>query len=175
VAHLLNNLARVILFFSSYVPLAAIFFVLYIGKENLAAILALCAVVFGVVGLLWILHSSKSSAESTTRTIVEYRRDGSEVMGYIAAYLIPFVGFALDNLRQDLALAVFCAVLAYLYVNTDMLHINPTLHLFRYHVFEVTFESGIVQHLITKSDIARDDVIKVVHIDRNLWIEGVRS
>jgi hypothetical protein len=89
-----------------------------------------------------------------------------------ASYLIPFVGFALSDLRQDIALLIFFLVLAYLYTNTDMLHVNPVLYLLKYHVYEVTFDEGRPQHLISKTEIARDDVVKVVRLDRNLWIEG---
>lgn len=169
----LNNLARLAMFFSSYAPLAAIFLVLYAGRQNEVTIVAFVALIVGIAGLRWILHGA-TSPDAVSRSIVDYREPGDEVMGYVASYLVPFVGFTLSDLRQDIALAIFFMVLAYLYTSTDMLHINPMLYLLKYHVYEVTFENGRHQHLITKRDIARDDVVKVVCIDRNLWIEGAR-
>src|SRR5689334_806954 len=119
------------MFLGSYAPLATIYFMLYVGKEDLVAIVALLAVILGVAGMWWILHTSKTNTNSVSRIVVDYRREGSEVMGYVAAYLIPFVGFTLSSLRQDVAVIIFFVVLAYLYVSTDMLHVNPMLQLLR--------------------------------------------
>ena len=107
---MLNIFARAIMFFSSYAPLAAIFFVLHAGKENMVAIIAAAILVIGVIGLLWFLHAAKADLEPVTRTVVDYRRRGDEVMGYVAAYLIPFVGFTLSDFRQDIALVIFFIV-----------------------------------------------------------------
>ena len=115
---MLNIFARAIMFFSSYAPLAAIFFVLHAGKENMVAIIAAAILVIGVIGLLWFLHAAKADLEPVTRTVVDYRRRGDEVMGYVAAYLIPFVGFTLSDFRQDIALVIFFIVLAYILTRT---------------------------------------------------------
>ncbi|WIG58311.1 MAG: hypothetical protein OJF49_001056 [Ktedonobacterales bacterium] len=170
---MLNNFARAVMFCSSYAPLALIFLVLYAGRDSVVAIVAAAVLLLGVSGLLWFLHTAKTDVEPATRTVVDYRRRGDEVMGYVAAYLIPFVGFTLRDVRQDVALVIFFLVLAYLYVSTDMLHINPTLRCLGYHVYEVTFENGRTQHLITKAEIARNDVVKVARMDHDLWIESV--
>jgi hypothetical protein len=82
---MLNHRARLAMFFSSYVPLAAIFFALYVGKENEVAILAFAAALLGGAGICWILRVAKSQTESITRTIVDYREPGDEVMGYVAS------------------------------------------------------------------------------------------
>lgn len=169
---MLNKLARAAMFFSSYAPLAAIFFVLYVGRVNSVALVAVAACLLGVLGLWWFLHAARSDVEPTTRVVLDYHKGGTEVMGYVAAYLIPFVGFTLGDLRQDVALIIFFGVLAYLYVSTNMLHINPMLYFLGYRVYEVTFENGRSQHLITKSELARNDVLKIARIDFDLWIGG---
>ncbi len=102
-------------------------------------------------------------------------------MGYVATYLVPFVGFPLGPIREDVAFIILLLVLAFLYVTTDMLHINPLLRGFRYHIYEVTFASSSstdtssskqVQYLIAKGGLSRHSTVTAAKLGRGIWIEG---
>jgi hypothetical protein len=169
--HMLNALARVILFFSSYAPLALIFIVLYIGKSSVVFAIAAAALVVGVAGLLWIVYRAHKDIEPISGIVADYRKRGDEVMGYVATYLIPLVGFSLTDVRQGIAFVVFVVVLAYLYTSTDLIHINPTLHLFGYSVYEVTFQNSGVKRIITRRILRRQDELQLIPLGDNLWID----
>jgi hypothetical protein len=110
--------------------------------------------------------------DSETAVVAGYRKHGDDVMGYVVGYLIPFVGYSLTSRRQDIALLIFLLLLAYLYTTTDMIHINPMLHLLRYNVYEVTFQQGIVRRVVTKKRVLRrDDELHLVPLSDDLWLD----
>jgi hypothetical protein len=111
--------ARLALFFSSYTPLAVIFIILYVGRSWPVVIVAALSAIIGLCGLIWIMRRAAADVAPVSAVVVDYRQRGEEVLGYVAAYLIPFVGFSLTDIRQGVALLVFLLVLAYLYVTTD--------------------------------------------------------
>lgn len=103
---MLNITARITLFVSSYAPLAAIFAILYWGKRQIVADVSVAIGIIGILGLLWIVYGAALGREPLRDKVVECRQSG-DVMGYIAAYLIPFLTVDLSSLRQIAALAIF--------------------------------------------------------------------
>lgn len=175
--------ARILLFIGSYVPLGFIILVLYIGQDNAVALLALAACLVGIGGTGWILRSARTSVNAISRTVEDVREPGDGIMGYVATYLVPFVGFPLGPIREDLAFLILLFVLAYLYVTTDMLHVNPLLRVFGYHVYEVTFASGFisdnssskqVQYLLAKGPLSRNNTVIAAKFRQGIWIEGAK-
>jgi len=167
---MLNMPARLILFFSSYTPLAVIFIILYLGRSWPVVVLASLGAATGLCGLIWIMYRARVDVAPASAVVVDFRQCGDDVMGYVAAYLIPFVGFSLTDLRQGIALLVFLLVLAYLYVTTDMLHINPMLQILGFHVYDVTFEASTVRRVITRSALRRGELLQLVPLSGDLQI-----
>lgn len=186
---MLNGLARAILFFCSYIPLAVIFVILYSFKSAAVVVVASAVIVAGLSGLGWILLRARVDVHAAQGTVIDYRGRGDEVMGYVAGYLIPFVGFSLMDLRQTLALLVFLFMLAFLYVTTDLIHINPTLYLLGFRVYEVRFERAtaepgssvgtaeppLIRRVITRGTLRRGDILGLVPLTNDLFIEKERK
>ena len=85
------------LFLSSYFPLALIFFLLFIGKQPIWAIVALAVGLAGlIIMVLYFLRFAPRLGSFQTKVTGMQRRD-ADVMSYIASYLIPFVAFPLDG------------------------------------------------------------------------------
>lgn len=176
--------ARILLFIGSYAPLSFIIFVLYVGRNNVVAGIAIAMFLVGFGGTSWIVRAARKSAGTKSRTIEDIREPGDGIMGYVATYLVPFVGFSLGPIREDVAFVILLLVLAFLYVTTDMLHINPLLRGFQYHVYEVTFarnpdvdysSSKEVQYLIAKVGLSRHSVVMTAKLGRGIWIEGAHQ
>ncbi len=165
--------ARLALFFSSYTPLAIIFIVLYFGRSWAVVIIAALSAIIGLCSLFWIMHRAAADIAPVSAVVVDYRQRGDEVMGYVAAYLIPFVGFSLTDIRQGIALLVFLLVLAYLYVTTEMIHVNPMLYIVGYRIYDVTFEPSIVRTVITYGELRRGDVLQLAPLSGDLQIGRV--
>jgi len=172
---MLNLGARITLFVGSYTPLALIFVVLYVGKQNVVAAIAGVCFVIGLLGprvLLWLVATD---TEPLTDKVVEGHTRGDEVMGYVAGYLIPFLALNLADWRQMLCLIIFVGILGYLYVTTDMLYINPILSLMGYKVYDVTLEKNGRYRIISHGRLRCGDSVLLAKVSSDVWLRKDRS
>jgi len=172
---MLNWFVRSLLFVSSYLPMFPILMLLY-WDAHLA-----WAIVLGIVGLillavsLWYFGWEVRTMNPTTVKIIEKESHDSDTMSYIATYLFPLLSVTLDTWKQLLALALTFAVVGFVYVNSKMIYINPTLSLLlRLHLYEVGIEGrdGLHFSLLTRSDrFAIPATIKVVEVGSGILFE----
>ncbi len=165
-------LIRCILFFSSYFPLMSIFSI-FLWRKHLHSALGILG--FGIFCLLvmalYFFRQLRRGGVSQTK-ITEVQRRDENVMAYIASYLIPFVTFPLDSLEQTLALLVFIGVLLIVYVNSNMVYINPMLNLVGYHLYEITIETDkMSRYLITCQSVKPDRTLYFVEIGDHICLE----
>lgn len=162
---------RILLFLSSYFPLCAIFAVLLWKDHFPYAISAIGIGLAGLLGLVLYLRSIQRIGAKPV-TLEEVRRQDNEAMSYIVTYLLPFLGTAFSSWRQGVALAIFFLMLGFLYVNSNMIHINPMLNAFRYHLYEITLSDGSVRTLIShRRRVHHGSTIRVVQVGDDLVIE----
>lgn len=163
-------LTRVLLFLSSYFPLTFIIYVLYVQKHRAVAITALTLGTIGLIGILIYFHILRQMNAKQIKVIGIQRRDG-ESMSYTVSYLVPFLALPSEGVEKSLALLVFVIVLCILYVNSNMIHINPMLSLWKYHLYEVTLEGNSVRFLITRERVAKDTVLRLVLVGDDICIQ----
>lgn len=165
-----STLTRLLLFFSSYFPLAVIFAIIYYNKNRWLALVVLLA---GFVGLLaTLIYLRYASTLSAVRVKVKgHQRKDGEAMSYILTYLVPFVVLPSAEWAQVVSLAIFFSVLALLYVNTSMIHVNPMLNIFGYRIYELSMDDGAIHALITRRRVLRGAEIKVIEIDEDIYLE----
>lgn len=165
---------RCMLFVSSYFPLALIIWVLFLTEQP---VLAWSSLSIGVVGLsLTFVYFFKVLPAMTPiqEKITERQIKDGDVMGYIASYVLPLVTFPLDGWKQVVVLLVFVLVLGIVYVNSDMIRINPMLNLVGYHLYEIKVEHGTESYsLITRRRIRRGDTVRIVDVGRGLFLEKI--
>jgi hypothetical protein len=82
--------------------------------------------------------------------VVQVRRRDGEAMSYIVTYLLPFLAVPFGNFEQAVSMGIFFLVLAVLYVNSDMIHINPMLNLLGFHIYEIELKNGEIHSIITR-------------------------
>ena len=68
---------------------------------------------------------------------------------YLATYLLPFVTLSEPSDRDVVSYLLFLLVAALIYVQSDLLQINPVLYLFRRRVVKVTTKAGWQAYLVT--------------------------
>lgn len=166
---------RCMLFVSSYFPLTLIFWILFITQQPLYAWIILGIGLIGLIAMLIyffkILPKMSPIQEKVTGRQI---RDG-DVMGYIASYIIPLVTFPLNGWQQMAVLLVFIVVLGIVYINSDMIRINPILNLMGYHLYEITVENGSESYfLITRRRVKLGELVRIVDIGRGIFWEKVR-
>jgi hypothetical protein len=165
-------LIRSMLFLSSYFPLALIFFFLFVEQQPIWSIAVLAISLSGLVIMgLYFFYFAPRLGSIQQRITALQRRDG-DVMGYIASYLLPFVAIPFGGWQQAVALLIFVVVLGIVYVNSNMIHINPMLNLIGYHVYEITLEHSEAPHsLITRRRIAAGETIHLVTIGDGIFLD----
>ena len=165
-------LIRSMLFLSSYFPLTLIFFFLFVESQPRWAIVVLIIGLSGLVFMMLYFFQLAPRLGSIQERIAGLQRRDGDVMGYIASYLLPFVAIPFSGWQQGIALLIFVIVLGIVYVNSNMIHINPMLNLFGYHVYEITLEHSDSPHsLITRRRIAKNETIHLVDIGDGIFLD----
>ena len=169
----MNVLVRCILFLCSYFPLFAILFVLLGGDQPVLAWIFLGVGSLGLV-ITYLFFKLVALKRSPIRGDITSRHArGSEIMGYIASYIVPFVTFSLSSGRQIIALFIFIAILGIVYVfSDDMVRINPMLNILGYRLYEVTSDQGKDSFaLITRRRVKCGDSVLLIKVDNGIFWE----
>jgi hypothetical protein len=86
--------------------------------------------------------------------------------------LIPFLEIKIDEPTNVVSLLLLFAILGVLYVHSNLIYINPTLNLLKYHLFEVELEGGKTTALLSKrSFVERNSTIEVVSLGDQILLE----
>jgi|SRR6185312_1208228 len=164
-------LFRIALFLSSFSPLFAL-----MAFENRCLPLALwllvgaCVVGIGGLVVVMIALGSESGPLITVKRAVP--KDG-EVLSYVAAYLVPFFGVDFSDNNDVVLFCGFLAVLCIVYVNSNMIFVNPLLSIAGFHTFEVTDPKENVFTVLTRQrDFADGVTISPAQVDRHLRVDA---
>jgi hypothetical protein len=163
---------RVLLFFSSYFPLFLIIGILLFSKSWIATVVIFFLDAFFVFALWQYLRACERTHQRSFIKLRDYHQRDSEAMSYIASYVVPFASFSLDAIPQILALTIFILMLLVLYVNSNMIYVNPMLNLAGYHLYEIEVEHGTHSlYYLARKHLRRDDTIHYVSISSDVWLE----
>jgi hypothetical protein len=144
-----NVLTRTILFLSSYSPLFLIFsFHLWHLHKWTSGALTLVAV--GSVVALTTFISYAQQLQPATITVESVKSRDGDVMSYIVTYLLPFLAVKLDDYMDALSFSLLLLVVAVLYINSNLIYVNPILNLMGYHIFEVDHAANKTSVVICK-------------------------
>jgi len=163
---------RLLLFISSYFPLAVILCIFLLDPQHpwviaghLSSVVILGVGIAGLIILFLYVKLIAPGKVSFHERITDLQRHDGDVMSYIASYVVPFVTFPLGGWQQISALVIFLLLLLVIYVSSNMIYINPMLTILGYHLYEVKLENSDASHyLISNKHVVRDKIIRVVKI-----------
>jgi hypothetical protein len=158
-----------LLFLSSFAPLFVILAIRF--QQPYLKVVCGALALIGSTCLWAVMHAavSRKSPETVTPTAIDDK--GTDVSGYLAAYLLPFVALPDPTITDQIAYLLFLVVAGSIYVQSRMLQINPTLYLFSWHVFAVTSSREHFQgYLIARGNILIDEPLTVVRLRDGLLI-----
>lgn len=162
---------RILLFFSSYFPLFLILSIQNYSQNGSIALIPVSLGVLSCIGLSGFLRWVKGSAARVEKVASVQRKD-SEVMAYIFTYIFPFIGIDFGKWATALSLAIFFAMLLVIYVNSNLIHINPVMAVFGYHVYEIETPEGSTHTVISRrSRLIKGQLMRVVMIGDDLFLE----
>jgi len=138
---------RIRLFISSYAPLFAMLVIRFEDRT----LQVVCAVIatFGVATLAMLLHRARRIQPDPHR-IESVTDRGAEVAGYLATYLLPFLTVTEPSGRDLGAYFLFLLVVGVVYVQSEMVQINPLLYVLLYRVWAVRTTDGWSGYLISR-------------------------
>jgi hypothetical protein len=137
-----GDLIRIRLFFISFVPLWVMLTFRaappgswhwhWGGRTTVAVLFALLAV-WGFVDAVRLI---KGSRKIGSRRLVfgEISDQGGNAAGYLATYLLPFIGLIPADWGDWAAYGVYFVVAGIVFIRTDLTFVNPTLYILRYRV-----------------------------------------
>ena len=163
-------LSRVILFFSSYVPLWVIFSIVISEKNWQASAAFLILSIISTVGAV-IFFTNVQKIAPVSHTVTQITRKDSDTMSYIASYVVPFAATTLTDINQAIALAIFLLVLGVVYVSSGMIHVNPLLSAAGYNLYEVESSDGTPSVVLTRGRIKRGDTLSLIDIGDDIFVE----
>jgi hypothetical protein len=161
---------RVALFLSSYAPLFAL--LAYTNRHSKTALWTLIGVTAVSAATLVVVMRTQRNEQGPLLRIAHARPKDGDVLAYTATYLVPFLGVDLTKTDGVVLFAGFLVVLGIVYVNSNMLFVNPLLSLARYHTFDVTDPQGHEYTLITKrEDLDPGTEIRPAQVGRYVRLE----
>ena len=138
-----------VLFLSSFAPLLIVFGLLNSFGAGYASDACYALAVLSVVALLASLRTWRNLG-TTDAVVVRVRPRDSDVIAYVASYIVPFAALGAQTWQQRGALIGFFLLVGVLYVRADLFYVNPILAMSRFKLYEVETESGRVMLIITK-------------------------
>jgi len=165
-------LVRIRLFISSYAPLFAILAVRF--RDPALEIVCALVAALGAASLLLLLRAARRIQPDPHRIETVADR-GAEVAGYLATYLLPFVTVTEPSARDIAAYVSFLAVVGVVYVQSDMVQINPLLFLFGYRVSAVTTGGGWSGVLISRGQPRPGSAVLASRLQNTLALERTRE
>ena len=128
--------ARVRLFLSSYVPLFFVGIVRF--DDNRLQVVLGFLVIAGIWSLVSLILVSTRRVHPRESTATGVRDLSSEVAAYVATYLLPLMTVPDPEPRDLIAYALVLTVIGVVFVNSDLVGVNPLLSLCGYRVFQVS-------------------------------------
>jgi hypothetical protein len=121
--------------------------------------------------LAFLLHGAKVGNNPTFITVKDAENDTSEFALYSITYIIPFLIKDYLEPSNAFALCVMIITIGFLYIRSNMFHINPTLSLFKYNLYKVSDSSNNKFILLSKRELQKDEKIKANRFNGLIYIE----
>lgn len=147
-------------FLISYVPLL-LMFAARSTPEWTPTIPLLVLALIGLVDAYALTYGSTPQG-SEVMTVRKPEDQGGLAAGYLASYLLPFLGAGGFNYGDYLAHGIFFLVLWVIFVRSDLALLNPTLYLLGWRIAECEGATGNRVLLLCRHAPAEGEQIRVV-------------
>jgi hypothetical protein len=148
---MLNIVGRGVLFVSSYAPL---FLILGIRAWDSSQPAACTFVAVGVASVILtgLLVGFVDTLGPTPVHVLKAESKSGETTGYLVTYVLPFLSLGSSSPADLVSLAVLLLTFGLVFVNSELVLVNPVLAVMRYHLFDIEVDEG--QHYLVISRAA---------------------
>jgi hypothetical protein len=131
-----------LMFLSSYVPLFALLAVEATKRGGAAPWVFAVLAALGLVAFVLVLLAVFTRPEEKI-VVKEVRPEHEQVAAYVASYILPLVVLQFETWQDDVVLGVFIALIGVIYVQANLIHLNPLLPLVGLRVFRIRYHTDI--------------------------------
>jgi len=151
------------LFLSSYFPMFLILFIKNFYNLYITIVFILVSL-YSIFWLSLLVYDSKKDKGKETYHVLNYEDKTTQSLNYLAPYIISFLGFNLDKWQDWTVLVIFLALIFAVYVNSNLIYMNPLLSCVSRRIYQVEVCNPI-ECESTKNEILL--ITKKEHIDKN--------
>jgi hypothetical protein len=137
--------AAIIIFISSYSPLALILLIKDLDKVTWTLrnpIIAISILAIAAISVFVLSITTRVIRQGDVVTLTRVSSKSGELVNYTIPYMISFFGFDLGDWRELSAFIVFMLLMCMLTIRTQNIFINPILALQGYGLYDVEFKEG---------------------------------
>lgn len=138
----LRYYSKLILFICSYLPLFIILLINY-WSDNLTTNIILFFVLiisfFSWCILIYLLNDI-NNANGELYEVVEIYDESEISLNYLFTYIIPFLSMQYDSWKNLLSIGIVLFITLIIYVNSNLLYMNPMLNLSGYHILKAVLK-----------------------------------
>lgn len=119
------------------------------------------------ISIVLVLNIVKQSQKRADEIIVikSFENENSNNLTYLLTYIIPFLAISITNWNDIIIQIVLFIFIGFLYMNSNMLQINPTLNLLGYKLYKIVDIDNNRYFLITKNKVFIKKKLKVYKED----------
>ncbi|WP_048170695.1 hypothetical protein [Methanosarcina siciliae] len=166
-----TNFTKIFLFISSYSPLLLIVTLQTREDYGYWSLLPTALAIISIFGLL-IVRRKINITSTRELEVSRVQQKDAEVMAYIITYIFPFIGFDFNDFNNLISIFIFFIILGIIYINSNMIHINPLLCAFRFHIYEIETSTGSNYTIVSRRKrMIKNEKLKVVKINDYLLME----
>jgi hypothetical protein len=136
-------------------------------QTNYLSGICLLFLIISLIFYFWFKFLIEGASDGPKK-ILEINNKGSEHLVFLATYVIPLVGFGLDNPRQVINLGITLFIIGAIYIKTNLFYANPTLSLLGFKIFSAKID-GIEVMLISTENIVVGDSINYLGLDAYVY------
>lgn len=187
----LNIFIKIFLFLTAYYPL---FLILFVQNSNLIDKIfsegiksikwtsfndsliygLIVGLVFFVLLKLFIKFQKKSNTSQFR--VIKIKDISHETLNYILTYLIAFLSLKLNDPKDIISILILLFIIGIIYVNSNLLYINPFLQLLNYSIYELTIKKDMAERsIVIIAILPNNKIIKNEYINISLINEGFKN
>jgi len=163
----LRSYVKILLFLSSYIPLFVVLLLLH--HTNKVFVIVMVVIIAVTLGILLFLFKASEKKGDYPDKITEFENINDIGLEYIITYIFPFLFINFSDLSVLLALLVIFWVIGYIYINSDLIYMNPMLNLFGYNIYKGHTGLGDIT-IISKRDVEEIRKNKIVQLSNNVYL-----
>jgi hypothetical protein len=156
------------LFLSSYALFFGLFALRLTERPVLAVALSL-VMVLGVIATGWIAFGERAKEPSAVVFTV-VKDEGGEVAGYLVTYLLPLLAVSNPSDRDLVGYGLFLVVLVVVWLQSDLIVINPLLYLFGWRVYRVGTAQLSDKYLLSRFRPREGATLRVTRLSNDVYV-----